>query len=545
MKFNKLLIENFRQFSDKEIFLGNKMTAIAGNNGTGKSIILGILANSSQLSGFHTYLDKPYRGEFSELFSGSPEHDPTGGKMTLFYQDAGEARNVLFRTAWQDKKARFRIIPKRTLPDGSITESKLESPVIYLGLSRLYPLGEADRKKLSRKTQKWDSDEDRDWFIGKYKMILGGWEDLKSVSQFGIAGLSKKAGTGIETNTYGPSANSAGQDNLGQILLSVLSMRKLKRELGKDWDGGLLIIDELDATLHPAAQIRLTNLLLKESGSIGFQVVFTTHSTVILELLSGKSVHNRKDVSGDIEVVYLTDANKRLAVKRNPSWSEMENDLFVKSSGGNDVKVGVFCEDAEARWLATHLLERRSPLLASRVRFIDATFGCDELMKLYVGDFDYLRNRIVLFDGDVTEDRVRSKVPEDIYRAGSNIVLLPGGNSPEKVIYDYLSGLDEDSRLWEQLEPYGFTMRLLDEKGPFSSDYAGLTDERQKFKSWFNSHLNIFNLSHVIDFWMTDHANSVSAFIDDFKEAYNTVAKRTSAAELPRQLPDAGCSILG
>ena len=338
MRFNKLSIEKFRQFSSKEIFLGNKMTAIAGNNGTGKSTILGILANSSQLSGHHTYLDKPFRGEFSELFSGSPEHDPTGGKITLFYRDRGKDCSALFRTAWQDKKTRFRIIPKRTLSDGTITESKLESPVIYLGLSRLYPLGEADRKKLSRKNQKWDANEDRDWFTNKYKAILGGWEELKSVSQFGIAGLARKAGTGIETETYGPSANSAGQDNLGQILLSVLSMRKLKRELDREWDGGLLIIDELDATLHPAAQIRLIKLLLKESAAIGFQVVFTTHSTVILELLSSKTVHNRKDTAGDIEVVYLTDANKRLAVKRNPSWPEMENDLFVKSSGAYDVK---------------------------------------------------------------------------------------------------------------------------------------------------------------------------------------------------------------
>lgn len=535
MKFNKLFIESFRQFSAKEIILGNKMTAIAGNNGTGKSTILGILANSSQLSGFHTYLGKPYRGEFSELFSGSPEHDPTGGKITLFYQDAGEPCNVLFRTAWQDKKTRFRIIPKRTLPDGSTTESKLESPVIYLGLSRLYPLGEADSKKLSRKNQKWDSDDDRVWFINKYKQILGGWEDLKSVSQFGIAGLTRKAGTGVETNTYGPSANSAGQDNLGQILLSVLSMRKLKRELGKDWDGGLLIIDELDATLHPAAQIRLVKLLLKESKSIGFQVVFTTHSTVILEMLSEKCMHNYKDAAGDVEVVYLTDANKRLAVKRNPSWSEMENDLFVKSSGAYDAKVGVFCEDAEARWFATQLLEKCSPLLASRISFVDATFGCDELMKLYASDFNYLRNRIVLFDGDVTEDRIRDKIPESIRKAGGNIVSLPGDDSPEKVLFSYLSSLGEDSNLWEQLELYGFTMRLLDEKGPFSSDYAGLTDERQRFKSWFNSYRYIFELSHVIDSWMKDCQGLVSNFIADFEEAYSTVAKRTSAPELPQR----------
>ena len=76
-------------------------------------------------------------------------------------------------------------------------------------------------------------------------------------------------------------------------------------------------------------------------------------------------------------------------------------------------------------------------------------------------------------------------------------------------------------------------MRLLDEKGPSSSDYAGLTDERQRFKSWFNSYRYIFELSHVIDSWMKDCPGLVSNFIADFEEAYNTVAKRTSAPELP------------
>ena len=535
MKFNKLLIENFRQFSDKEIYIGNKMTVIAGNNGTGKSTILGILANSSQLKGYRTYLDRPYRGEFSELFSGSPEHDLTGGRITLFYQDDGEHRSVLFRTAWQDKRTRFRIIPKRILPDGTKSESKLESPVIYLGLSRLYPLGEADRMKVSRKNQKWDIDEDCIWFMEKYKTILGGWEELKSVSRFGIAGLSKKAGTGVETDTYGPSTNSAGQDNLGQILLSILSMKKLKRELGEYWDGGLLIIDELDATLHPAAQLRLVKLLLKESGAVGFQVVFTTHSTVILESLSSKTVHNRNEDSGDIEVVYLTDANRRLMVKRNPSWSEMENDLFIKSAGSYDAKVGVFCEDAEAKWFATGLLESRNPLLASKVCFVDATFGCNELMKLYVGDFNYLRNRIVLFDGDVSEDKIRDKIPVPLREAGGNIVVLPGGKSPDQLIYDFLLSLDEESGLWEQLEPYGFTMRVLDEKGPFSSEYDGLADERNKLKAWFNCYRHIFDLTHVLDSWIDEYAGLTSGFISEFEKAYGVIAKRTSAPELPIQ----------
>lgn len=533
MRFDKVVIHSFRRFSEDEIYLGKKVTAIAGNNGTGKSTILGILANSSQLSKHKTYLGKPFRGEFSELFSGSSDHDPSGQKMELFYSSQDNEDSVEFRTAWQDKKTRFRLIPRRVSKDGSICEAKLESPVIYLGLSRLYPIGEADRKKLIRRTQKWDSEEDSKWFEEKHRRILGSWEDFKSVSQFGISGLSRKSGTGIETESYGPSANSSGQDNLGQILLSVLSMRKLKRDLGADWDGGLLIVDEIDATLHPAAQLRLVDLLLKESGEVGFQAVFTTHSSIILEKLAGITQHNRSDTLNDAEIVYLTDANKKLKIIRNPTWPQMENDLLVRSATISKVRVGVFCEDAEARWFASSLLRKLQGQLYCHVTFIEASFGCNQLMNLYAHDFPYIKNRIVVFDGDVEQERIEAKIPETLRRSGGNIVLLPGnGKSPEKVLYDYLVGLDEESDLLASLFTYGVTLRTLNDEGPYSQRYAGKMTEREKLKDWFNDNRVVFELSGVLDTWIADNAAEVWDFIDRFTLAYNQVAARTSAPEV-------------
>lgn len=125
MKAIRLFIEDFRQFENCEVIIGNKLTAVAGNNGTGKSTILGLLANSSQLPGKKTYIGKAFRGEFAELFSGSPEHDPTGSKIRLDYEEHGQGESVVFRTAWQNKGTRFRVIPKREPEDGKTTEAKL------------------------------------------------------------------------------------------------------------------------------------------------------------------------------------------------------------------------------------------------------------------------------------------------------------------------------------------------------------------------------------------------------------------------------------
>ena len=64
MKAIKLSLGGFRLFNEAEIYVGKRITAIAGNNGTGKSTILGLLANSSALKKKKSLLDKPYRGEF-------------------------------------------------------------------------------------------------------------------------------------------------------------------------------------------------------------------------------------------------------------------------------------------------------------------------------------------------------------------------------------------------------------------------------------------------------------------------------------------------
>lgn len=532
MKAVRLFIEDFRQFENCEVVIGNKLTAIAGNNGTGKSTILGLLANSSEPRGKKTYIGKSFRGEFAELFSGSPGQDPTGRKIRLDYVERGREKSVDFRTAWQNNGTRFRVIPKRKLPDGKITEAKLMSPVVYLGLSRLYPFGEAPSRSLKRYNQQWDSDEDYDWFVDKYKEILSiRSTTIESVSSFDIAN-SRKRGTGVKTGNYGPAANSAGQDNLGQILMAVLSFKRLKRELADDWDGGLLLIDEVDATLHPAAQRRLVDLLLKESGKYGFQVVFTTHSTVVLEYLVDKAGFAAGEAPSDIEIAYLTDANRKLEVKRSPSWHTMTNDLFVRGPGGSAPRVGVFSEDDEARWLIGEIIEALNPALMSRIDFIEASFGCDTLIQLYEHDYPYMKDRIIVFDGDVTDEQI-GKISKRYLKEAKNIVRLPGTVRPEQLIWDFLSNAEESDPVWESLGRYEYTYRSIVENGPLTSAYAQYGTERNKYKAWLKDCEDDFRRAGVVECWVATNLSIAWDFVEAFTEAYSRVARTTSAAPAP------------
>lgn len=529
MKALRLHIDDFRQFHDCEVVIGNKVTAIAGNNGTGKSTILGLLANSSALGKYKTYMGKPFRGEFSELFSGSPTYDLPGKRIRLDYIERGQEQEIYFRVSWQNNKTRFRVIPQKILPDGKTSSAKIESPVIYLGLSRLYPLGEADDDALSFHKQRWAENEDRNWFIDNYKRILSiRTTEIENVSSFDVA-HSRKHGTGVKTDRYDPSENSAGQDNLGQILMAILSFKSLKRLMGDEWDGGLLLIDEIDATLHPAAQRRLVSLLLKEAGKCGFQAVFTTHSTVVLEELADKAGHQIGDGTSDIEIAYLTDANRKLEVKRNPSWHTMANDLFVRGPGGQPPRVGVFSEDAEARWLMNEIIETSCPELMSRINFIDAAFGCDNLIHLCIHDHPYMRDRIIVFDGDVSAQDIE-KIPKHYRDADKNIVKLPGSVRPEQIIWEYLTRAEENDPVWDGLAQYGYTWRSIYENGP--STYTG-EDERNQYKSWLRACENDFHLAGVIRCWANANPNKVHAFIEQFINAYNKVSQRTSAEPMP------------
>lgn len=151
-----LKLNNFRQFNNMDIFLGRRLTVVAGRNSTGKSTILGILANSGELKKKDgtTYTERQFRAEFSEIFHGSKKYDASGSDR-IQIDIVDENDNLLdyrkFRTAWQNDngKDRFRVIPSKTLEDGKKTEAKMQIPVIYLGLSRLFPIGEANEDKIT------------------------------------------------------------------------------------------------------------------------------------------------------------------------------------------------------------------------------------------------------------------------------------------------------------------------------------------------------------------------------------------------------------
>ncbi len=531
----RLSLKKFRIFENIAIELGQMVTAIAGHNATGKSTLLGVIGNSCELKAKdgRTITAAQFRTEFSELFKGSQKYDATGQIGSLFINNNGKETEISLRVAWQRYKSqskkldRFRIIPKWTRQAQS-TEGKYPLPSLYLGLSRLYPLGETPTNEVKRKRLlSAVSDADRKWLYRTYNHILTLSDPIESISNYGI---NKKISGGINTSRYDYLTNSSGQDNLMQILYALLSFKILSKKMKAQWKGGVLLIDEVDSTLHPVAQIRLLDAMLEVCEDTGLQILFTTHSLQLLDCLSKKSSRIGK---GKIAIDYLTTANRNLEVHVNPDLEFIHNDMMIASSAQASSRklVIVYSEDAEARWLLGKLLSGYKRY----VKIVNMNFGCDQAKNWIKTDPDYFKNILFVLDGDakITEKAETSSARSVNSKGYENIVKLPGSLPPEKVLYDYLLTLRVNHDYLQKNAKRGLSVRYFEQHGPDSSKYSHMKDARERNKRWFNDNRIIFEESNLFEAWAHDNDVLLKKFIKHFLHCHNIIAARTGAEKIP------------
>jgi len=529
MFISELHVEKFRLFQNNSFKLGKYMTAISGFNATGKSTVLGLLGHCGELKSkrFKPLLQGAFKAELGEILKFSEDYDKkiaNLGRITFTeYATSGNCQypsELLYRAFWQKyyKEKRYRIIPKRTAEWAS--SGKINWPTLYLGLGRLYPLGESSNVTKIYPSGKL-SVEENEFIINNMKYILNIREESKDFTIASIAETNKKRGVGFNTDIYNYLSNSAGQDNLGQILMVILSFKRLKTQLGNDWHGGLLVVDELDAALHPLAQNKLIDFLYRQSQEIGMQIVFTSHSLGLLEYITTKTEYNDANTINDYELVSMTNANGPVEVIQNPSFDAIYKELMATYCAPASRRMSVFSEDDEARFFIKKLLEQYSV----RFKLLEVSFGQDQLLKMLTDDFKNFAQYIYILDGDVDDGDIE-KYTRKVAPAELRCILkLPGGKRPEQVIWEYLDQLPHDHAFikWGGRQ-MGYSKRSISENGPFCDKYNGCEKEREKFKKWFNDNTQLVN--DIFDYWHEDNKQSVEEFVNNFITAYNWVARK-------------------
>ncbi len=509
-------ITKFRKISNLSINLGSHVTIIAGQNSTMKTTLLGMLGQPFSMRrktfpmyGARTIEGAQFEGKLKDKFKFSEKHDIPGEHVwRLDFVDES-----IYEEGYIEVKSELR-------PDGTFrfwtTKGREEGdgfaqlPVIFLSLKRLLPIGESGKIKVKEDTL----NEDEKAFFATYHNSILGLQDNIISPQY-LSSTSKKS-LGPETEYYDAQTISSGQDNIGKILLSVLSFKRLKEKYGDDYKGGLLLIDELDATLFPAAQKKLIEALFSFAASYSIQIIATSHSYSVIEnLFSSKYKHSGK-------LIYLRNKEDSIMCEKDVTLKQIDSDLNIKPLHQvSPKKIRVYTEDAEAIEFAKNLLGSRYTKL---LQFVNVKIGCKELITLSTKrKIPEFSNSLIILDGD---ERNSAK----------NIISLPGGNDklpPDQLIYQFLSRLPENDDFWPGYNEMGLYTKQACFLNYNGLDFAEVA-VREKFKKWYIEQKEFWGKgsSKVYSRWKKDNTEEAKAFIKEFQKAYNYLAKKHELPQL-------------
>ncbi len=517
MKITKISIAKFRGFKNVEFELGSHLTVISGQNGTQKTTLLGLLTQpftitdkENPLYGEIPLSGGDFRSAFSEKFRISNKFDQAGEHdWTLFFNDENNSSYTVGSIYREPKtKKGFRFWKKGDKSKGS---GYIQLPVIYLSLKRLLPLGEDDKIKEEKKIK---LTEDEFEFYAKWHneiLILTRDED-KIISSTSLLSPHKQT-LGANTNYYDWQTNSAGQDNIGKILLS---FKRLKDKHGDNYKGGILAIDEVDTAFYPGAQKRLLKALNKFAAKFNIQIIFTTHSlTLLRETSLLKDDPHRKE---QIKLTYLIKKDKKIDIKNDVTYQFIKNHLNRTITGQAITnKIDVYTEDKEGTIFVKSLLGTNR---TKYLNFIDINFSCSFLVELAskkVSSFIF-PSSIIILDGDVKTNRAMYNKAKRL----ENVLFLPTEQSPEQIISDFLHKLPATDSLWENIDETFEHENCFELNGELCGNDK-IQNDSEKAKEWFNSHLKLWgrNANKVLNPWKEQNEELVDEFLSDFDDLYN------------------------
>lgn len=386
-----LKIDGLRGWTGERVDFNFPLVAIVGENGAGKSTILQAAAavyrsqNKSQASYFA-----------SDFFPNTAWDNITAANISY------AVRQGQMELGGQVHKPtnRWREAPERPQRDVKFIDLRRTQPITsMIGYSKL--------AKSAHKEVKRDLfDETR---LVRFSDILG--------RQYEMAGFSL---TDADTQRWVPISSHRGNPysgfhfGAGELVLADL----LKVDYPKY---GLVLIDEIETSLHPRMQRRIIRDLADLCRVYELQVIVTTHSPYILEELPPE---------GRIQVLN-TPQEKRIitGVSSAFAMTQMDDEPHPE--------VELFVEDEDSQVLLEELLVAEKPDLARRCRIIP--FGASSVgraLGIMVDSKRFPRPTAVFLDGD-------QPISDGCY-------LLPGNDAPERVVFEALKKmkwLDVDARV--------------------------------------------------------------------------------------------------
>ncbi|HCQ8417690.1 TPA: AAA family ATPase, partial [Klebsiella michiganensis] len=266
----EISFKKFKKISNVNFSFENHVNIISGTNGTCKTTLLHLISNGFQMPLLRSTnysnnnclkvikaINKIANPKMEAIVRESKNYtDPAEGtKGNLFsikYFDESILNFRKHNSKNPDEAQRYAIKP--LYPRGEPKQSLPSKPVLYLGLSRLFPIGETKDGDLT--SISLNLPEEYIEIISKiYKDFLG--INITNIESKNIGDF--KSGPSFDTDNPEIDSNtiSSGEDNLFIIIKALVSLRYYFESLieSNDSKESVLLIDEFDATLHPSLQI--------------------------------------------------------------------------------------------------------------------------------------------------------------------------------------------------------------------------------------------------------------------------------------------------
>jgi len=532
-------IMQYRKFKDIKISFSKGINAISGTNGTCKTSLLHLISNSFQaVNKSCDWIREPRcipiinaintvtNPKVESLTRGDRMYnDPARGfSGVMFTVDYYTHTPLGFRRHNSKINTRYAVKPMYQKGSGDALPF---CPVIYLGLARLYPFGEFTNDEAVQGIEKKLPEEYQAEIANLYR----------SFTRYGISfGKTQKMGDikvraefdgdreGIDSNTI-----SAGEDNLYIILTALVSLRYYYESITSEHEvESILLVDELDATLHPAFQIKLLRLLSQYANEYRIQIIFTTHSLTLME----------EALKYKYNVIYLLDNITDVHLMENPDIYKIKMHLqqLTDIDIYKDKVIPIFTEDDEALFVLEHLISYFEKTHLNEfgdvrrfLHFVRAKAGADVLTGIFTDTKipQMVLKSICILDGDHNSDMHNC------------IISLPGHKSPEQFLIDYAYKLyDDDSSFWidpvvtsrgiSKLYYQEFKAEIdqFEEKiQAYHEDEVSTKGMRRDFnKELFKKHKLLFDL--LLKHWLhnPDNATEINRFYYEMRAMFKKVA---------------------
>lgn len=434
----KLFIRKFRALRDVPIEFGTHVTVISGKNGTSKSSILGIAAQifsfekdylKNEALSYQTITGSVFKSLPGEHFRFSDKYDTAGSlEVDVELTDGYTNSEATAELELTKRKAGARpVVRKNSTAVGGNQSRNFTHPVIFLSLKRLQPIASRDYKVESFAYL----DQNVERFIAMNNELLN---KTSSAATATAGSIESAVAHGTD---YDQDSVSAGEDNSGQIILALMSFRKLKEEY-PDYKGGLLLIDEADAGLFPAAQTKLLEILERECNELNLQVVMTSHSPTLIE----RTYELSKKYQRRFKTIYLSDTFGPVQAMPDFSWADIYSDLHTATVAANEEvslpQLNVYFEDREGSDFFNTLMLRQ-PIKKFLNPLTDVSLGCSNYIQLVSrGVPEFSKKSLIILDADAEEGK-----------KFETIALLPGHLPPDQLIFEFLYNLDKADPIWQ------------------------------------------------------------------------------------------------